>query len=221
MPESRDKAKDDLERFKKILRRVLGNDEAAIRRVFEAGGADALRVLDIACGDARETDALSEVLSEGKPGHRRKNVKLTGVDVREREIADADRRFGGKTIDPETGATRECEFLVGDASKLDENKSLGDGEDFDVVFMRHQNYWNGDKTWEGIFDQALGKLDDEGRLIITSYFDEEHRQALEAIEKLGGELIVTERNEDSRDLTTSGKSIDRHVAVFRKRESGG
>ena len=66
-------------------------------------------------------------------------------------------------------------------------------------------------------DQALGKLDDEGRLIITSYFDKEHELALEAIQKLGGELIATERNEESRELPTPGKSIDRHVAVFRKK----
>jgi len=59
------KAAADLRRFKKILRRVLGNDEAAIKRIYEAGGADALKVLDIACGDCREADALTEVVAEG------------------------------------------------------------------------------------------------------------------------------------------------------------
>lgn len=216
-PPPANKAAADLDRFKKILRRVLGNDEAAIRRVFESGGADALKVLDIACGDCREAEALTEVVSEGNSGEPPADVKLTGIDVRKREIADAERRFGGKRVDPETGAARECEFLAGDASKLDQHKTLGDGENFDVVFMRHQNYWNGDKTWEAIFDQALGKLDPDGRLIITSYFDREHDEALEAIGRLGGELIATERNEQSRELPTPGKSIDRHVAVFRRK----
>ena len=68
-----------------------------------------------------------------------------------------------------------------------------------------------------VYDQALEKLDPEGRLVITSYFDEEHQLALDAIRKLGGELVVTERNEESRSLPTPGKSIDRHVAVFRKK----
>ena len=208
-----------------MLRRVLGNDEAAMKRVFEAGGADALRILDLACGDCREADALGDAFSEmkaeqapndGKP----LDIKLTGIDVRAREISNAKRRFGGKREDEKTGGKREAEFLTGDASKLDQHKQLGDGEDFDVVFMRHQNYWNGDRTWEEIFDQALNKLDPEGRLVITSYFDKEHQLALDAIQKLGGELIVTERNEESRALKDApGKSIDRHVAVFRKKES--
>ncbi len=208
-----------------MLRRVLGNDEAAIKRVWEAGGADALRILDIACGDCREADALGDAFNEmkaerapddGKP----LDIQLTGIDVRAREIADANRRFGGKREDAKTGGKREAEFLTGDASKLDQHKQLGDGEAFDMVFLRHQNYWNGDRTWEEIFDQALNKLDPDGRLVITSYFDEEHRLALDAIENLGGELIVTERNKESRALKDApGKSVDRHVAVFRKKEA--
>ena len=207
-----------------MLRRVLGNDEAAIKRVFEAGGGDALRILDIACGDCREADTLGDTFAEMKADQAAPeanapplDIKLTGIDMRAREIADAQRRFGGKREHEETGAKREAEFLTGDASKLDEHKQLGDGEAFDVVFMRHQNYWNGDATWEKIYDQALEKLDPEGRLVITSYFDEEHKLALDAIQKLGGQLIVTEENEESRALSTPGKSIDRHVAVFRKK----
>lgn len=215
----------DLARLKKMLRRVLGNDEAAIRRVFESGGADALRILDIACGDCREADTLGETFAEMKAEKvgsdaPAPDIHLTGIDVRAREIAEANRRFGGKREDAKSGAKREARFLTGDASKLDQHRQLGDGEGFDLVFMRHQNYWNGDRTWEEIFDQALGRLDDEGRLVITSYFDKEHQLALDAIQRLGGELIVTERNEESRALDDApGKSIDRHVAVFRRRET--
>lgn len=215
----------DLARLKKMLRRVLGNDEAAIRRVFEAGGADALRILDIACGDCREADTLGETFAEMKnetagPDAQPLEIQLTGIDVRAREVAEAKRRFGGKREDPRTGGKREARFLTGDASKLDQHRQLGDGEGFDLVFLRHQNYWNGDRTWDEIFDQALGQLDPEGRLLITSYFDQEHQLALDAIQRLGGELIVTERNEESRALDDApGKSIDRHVAVFRRRET--
>ena len=84
--------------------------------------------------------------------------------------------------------------------------------------MRHQNYWNGAKTWEEIFDQALGKVGDDGRLIITSYFDKEHELALEAIQRLGGELIRTEFNAETRKLITDGKSVDRHVAIFKRKK---
>ncbi|MBL9155526.1 MAG: hypothetical protein JNK37_23820 [Verrucomicrobiales bacterium] len=218
------KAEADLARLKKMLRRVLGNDEAAIRRVFEAGGAEALRILDIACGDCREADALGDALTEMRtektgPEARPLDIQLTGIDVRLREIAEANRRFGGKRIDPKTGARREARFLAGDASQLEKHGQLGDGAGFDLVFLRHQNYWNGERTWDEIFDHALGQLDADGRLVITSYFDQEHQLALDAIQRLGGELIATERNEESRALDEApGKSIDRHVAVFRRRE---
>jgi SAM-dependent methyltransferase len=214
----------DLARLKKMLRRVLGNDEAAIRRVFASGGADALRILDIACGDCREADALgdtfAEMRAEKSPDAKPLDIHLTGIDVRLREIAEAKRRFGGKREDAKTGAKREASFLAGDASKLPSQGNLGDGAGFDLVFLRHQNYWNGERAWDEIFDQALGQLDDEGRLVITSYFDQEHQLALDAIQRLGGELIVTERNEESRELADDapGKSIDRHVAVFRRKD---
>jgi SAM-dependent methyltransferase len=221
VPKPQSKPEADLARLKKMLRRVLGNDEAAIRRVFEAGGADALRILDIACGDCREAEALGDALNELRPETVKPlEIQLTGIDVRAREIAEANRRFGGKRIDPKTGAKREGKFLAGDASKLERHGQLGDGAGFDLVFLRHQNYWNGERTWDEIFDRALGQLDEDGRLVITSYFDQEHQLALDAIQRLGGELIVTERNEESRELKNDapGKSIDRHVAVFRRKE---
>ncbi|MCB1086235.1 MAG: class I SAM-dependent methyltransferase [Verrucomicrobiae bacterium] len=224
-PSPLSKPEADLARLKKMLRRVLGNDEAAIRRVFEAGGAEALRILDIACGDCREADALGDALNEiraEKPDldARPIDIQLTGIDVRTREIAEANRRFGGKRIDSKTGAKREARFLAGDASKLQRQGQLGEGQGFDLVFLRHQNYWNGERTWDEIFDQALRQLDEEGRLVITSYFDREHQLAVDAIQRLGGELIVTEQNEESRALEgdAPGKSIDRHVAVFRKKD---
>jgi hypothetical protein len=59
---------------------------------------------------------------------------------------------------------------------------------------------------------------EDGRLVITSYFDKEHALALDAIQKLGGELIRSEFNEETRELVTPGKSMDRHVAIFRKKK---
>jgi SAM-dependent methyltransferase len=208
----RSETEEDLVRLRKILRKVTGDGDSEVRRRLEK--RDEVRVLDIACGECREAEMLADFVSElkGTPGGE---VKLTGIDVRAREIADAQRRFGGKKDLRKRDGTRECEFLTGDASKLDQHGELG--ESFDVVFMRHQNYWNGAKTWEEIYDQALGKLDEEGRLIITSYFDKEHTSALEAIERLGGELIRTEFNPETRKLQTEGKSVDRHVAVFRRK----
>ncbi len=183
------------------------------------------RILDLACGACDEAETLVDYFASlkakaaadsGSPSEDAgKHIQLTGIDVRAREIADAARRFRSTRKEGED-LRAEFEFLNGDATKIDDHRELG--ENFDVVFMRHQNFWNGRRTWAEIFDKALHKLDDDGRLIITSYFDREHRLALEAIQQLGGELIVSEQNDDSRHLVTAGKSVDRHVAVFRKKQ---
>lgn len=205
---------EDLIRLRKMLRKVTSADAEEVRRGL-ADKAEA-RILDLACGDCREADVLTDFLAELKSPDEEQLVRLTGVDMRAREIADAQRRFGGKKRLKGKPGSSECDFFTGDASKLDGHEELG--EDFDLVFMRHQNYWNGAKTWEEIYDQALNKLDDDGRLIITSYFDKEHQLALEAIQRLGGELIRTEFNAKTRELQTEGKSVDRHVAIFRRKK---
>lgn len=204
----------DLARLRRMLRKVAGDDMAKVQRALVE--RDESRILDIACGECNEAEVLSDFLADLK-GEAAANVKLTGIDVRAREIANAQRRFGGKKKREASPGSRECEFLTGDATKLDGHGELGD--EFDLVFMRHQNYWNGAKTWEEIFDQALDKVSDDGRLIITSYFDKEHELALEAIQRLGGELIRTEFNPETRELVTEGKSVDRHVAIFRRKRN--
>lgn len=230
---------EDLARLRGILKRVVADEEGEVRRRLDADRAAnrptanrrrverrsrPARVLDLACGDCREAEVLAELAAEwrgflesGDPTEEALGeVELTGIDVRAREIEDARRRFGGRREFENAEGARDCRFLTGDASRLDEHRELGD--EFDLVFLRHQNYWNGARTWEEIYDQALHKVGDEGKLVITSYFDREHALALDAIERLGGELVRTERNSESRSLPTAGKSVDRHVAVFRKRK---
>ncbi|NNE93119.1 MAG: class I SAM-dependent methyltransferase [Verrucomicrobiales bacterium] len=208
----------DLKRLKSLLRKVLDDDEGA-KQALQSG--DDTRILDIACGECFEAETLADFFAELKPEDAEAAVKLTGIDVRAREIANAKQRTAKrKKAAPKPKRPRnlreEFEFLTGDASKLDGHRELG--EDFDVVFMRHQNYWNGDRVWEEIFDQALKKLGPDGRLIITSYFDREHELATDAIQRLGGQLIISEQNAESRELATEGKSIDRHVAVFERKK---
>jgi len=203
----------DMRRLRKMLSKVIEGDEEAVRSALRK--REETRVLDIACGACVEANALTDFVADLR-GDQGAKVKLTGIDVRAREIADAQRQFGGKKIDWQRDLEKEFEFLAGDATKLDGHGELG--EDFDLVFMRHQNYWNGRRTWEEIFDQALGKLSDDGNLVITSYFDKEHELATEAIQRLGGELVRSEFNPETRELPTSGKSVDRHVAVFRKKQ---
>jgi precorrin-6B methylase 2 len=85
--------------------------------------------------------------------------------------------------------------------------------------MRHQNYWNGATTWQNIYDSALHRLSKTGILVITSYFDQEHLQALQAIQQLGASLVTTIQNPQSRPVRDApNKSVDRHIAIFTKQK---
>ena len=206
----------DMLRLRKMLDCTVGKDADSVKRALQK--KEEARILDIACGACNEAEVLTDFLADlrGKEKNGAK-IKLTGIDVRAREISDAGRRFRDKRGTNSDGVEKEFEFLTGDATKLDGHREMG--EDFDLVFLRHQNYWNGVRTWEEIFDHALDKLSDDGRLVITSYFDKEHALALDAIQRLGGKLISSESNPESRELSTEGKSVDRHMAVFCKADS--
>lgn len=188
----------DLKRLKQLLGESLTKAGVNI--------PEQSRLLNLACGRADEAAVLADVF--GKKG-----IQLTGLDIRDREISEAQERW--KKYLPENA---QAEFLVQDCSKLDDLSSLPD--DFNIAFMRHQNFWNGDNTWSQIYDQALHRLNDDGLLVITSYFDREHQLALDAIQNLGAELVLTEQNHQSRRIhdVPAGvqKSVDRHVAIFRK-----
>ncbi len=192
----------------RVLRRVLKKSGLAMPRGASAGGPGPLQILDLACGSCREAGTLVEVFRDFEGADR--DVRLVGADIRDRELeeAAARARLAGRSRD-------QFEFLTENCAKLDRHRELGG--DFDVTFLRHQNYWNDKPVWQRIFEQGLEKLKDDGLLVITSYFDREHALALKALERAGAELIVTEQNETSRLLDTPGKSVDRHVAVFRKK----
>jgi uncharacterized lipoprotein len=133
---------------------------------------------------------------------------MVGADIRIREIRQAREAHGHLP----------AEFLIEDATKIDQHKELGD--DFNMVFLRHQNFWHGQELWKKIFDQGIAKLRPDGMLVITSYFDVEHRLALRALEALGMEVVSNKRNKASRALADApGKSVDRWVAVLRRRGS--
>jgi len=132
---------------------------------------------------------------------------MMGIDIRTREINDATRIW-------KPSITGNTDFIVQDASKLFQIKSLR--QSFDIAFMRHQNFWNGDTTWNKIYDNALLSLKPEGILIITSYFDREHLLAIKAIQTLGAQLLTSIRNSRSRIIQdATNKSVDRHIAIFK------
>jgi SAM-dependent methyltransferase len=159
-----------------------------------------LRILNLACGQCDEAETLVKFAKSETGG----DVSLIGADIRIREILQARERH----------ANLPAEFLLEDATKLGSHSELG--EDFNMVLLRHQNFWHGPELWKKIFEQGLDKAGDDGLLVITSYFDKEHQLALDALQKLGAELVVTKHNAGARKLVTPGKFVDKHIAVLRR-----
>lgn len=163
-----------------------------------------MRILNLACGRCDEAGTLISVGQDLAGGG---HVEMVGADIRIREIRQA----------REQHANLPAKFLIEDATKIDQHKELGD--DFNMVFLRHQNFWHGQELWKKIFDQGIAKLRPDGMLVITSYFDVEHKLALKALDALGMEVVSNKRNKASRALADApGKSVDRWVAVLRRKQ---
>ena len=199
---------EDLKRLEQQLR-GLCQDQL---RVSES---ERLKVLDLACGECFEAEMLQRVLREtAAPSNPAEGsdlqVDFVGMDIREAEIARAAERCG-KLEDPVN-----FKFLSGDGKKLLQDSALP--EAFDVVFVRHQNYYLGGKDWHDLFQRSLERLAPNGKLIITSYFDHEHELAKEAIQNVGGQLIEDVANREARALQTVGKSVDKRLALFRRQD---
>lgn len=160
------------------------------------------RILNLACGRADETGTLLEVFCpQGAAG------TYLGADLRHAEIQEARRRWSALNS-PQFA----IEFLVADASSL---HALPMQSKFDVIFLRHQNYWDAPAVWDAIFQHALGRLQEKGLLIFTSYFEREHELAIAALQTKGATLLVNVPHRDSRPLAEApGKSVDRRLAIF-------
>ena len=204
------------------FQRVLGNDikrlEHQLRGLckgqLQASEAERLKVLDLACGECFEAEMLQRVLRESaQPAgaiDTEMKVDFVGMDIREAEIASAADRCRN-VQDPV-----DFKFFAGDGKKLLQDSALP--ETFDVVFVRHQNYYLGGKEWHDLFQRSLEKLSPNGKLIITSYFDHEHELAKEAIQNVGGQLIEDVANQEARALRTAGKHVDKRLALFQRQD---
>lgn len=185
----------DLSRLEKSLRRHLS---PLITK------KNHLNLLNLACGRADETAVLARILSE-----KSTTAHLQGLDIRAAEIDTARQRWQNLNEKISTS------FLTHRGDQLDAIAEFRDHTD--LVFLRHQNFWNDSAVWSRIFDQALKQLKTGGHLVITSYFDREHSLAVKALQRLGARKIANIKNPESRQLSDApGKSVDRHLAIFKK-----
>lgn len=186
-----------------VLKRAL---RAALRdRIPGARPASERRILNLACGRADETAVLAEVFGAGA-----EDVEIVGADIRAAEIEEAARRW-----QTSPGSRVQTRFHHDDGQRFLE--AMSSSERFDLAFLRHQNFWNDPALWRRLFARSLEQLDDSGLFVITSYFDKEHELACEELARLGACKVAEHRNALSRPLPgTPGKSVDRHIAVFRR-----
>lgn len=156
-------------------------------------------VLNLACGRADETGVLAAALTPAEIGF------YLGMDLRADAVGEARERWelpGG-----------EIDFREGNAATIGRMEGL---PEFDLIFIRHQNYWHEPMVWEGILDEALAALKDDGYLVCTSYFDTEHELLLASLREKGAKLLANVRHPSSRGLPDAeGKSVDRWVGVWK------
>lgn len=160
-----------------------------------------LSVLNLACGRADETGALAAALAPAEIGH------YLGIDLRPDAVAEAARRWAlpGGVI----------EFRCADAVAV-----LGGIQwlpPSNLIFIRHQNYWDDPAAWDRLLSHALANLAPGGILACTSYFDREHDLLKASLITRGARMVFNARNLASRPLPdVVGKSVDRHLALFCK-----
>jgi 2-polyprenyl-3-methyl-5-hydroxy-6-metoxy-1,4-benzoquinol methylase len=164
------------------------------------GFENKISVLNLACGRADETGVLVRALSPAHVGF------YLGIDLRGDAIEEAARRW--------KSADCEIHFMEGNAAMLGRMKTL---PEFDLIFIRHQNYWHEPMVWEGILDEALLAMKPNGFLVCTSYFDLEHELFMASMRERDAKLLLNVRNPQSRPLPDAeGKSVDRWLGIWRK-----
>ena len=162
-----------------------------------------ISILNLACGRADETGVLVNSLAPAEIGF------YLGIDLRGDAIEEACRRWKSTTC--------EIHFLEGNAAMVGRMKTL---PEFDLIFLRHQNYWHEPMVWEGILDEAISAMKPNGYLVCTSYFDLEHDLFMASMRERGANLLINVRNHQSRLLLDAeGKSVDRWLGIWSKVDS--
>jgi len=178
-----------MQRLKKLLENGLNN---AQQKGLDLNLPEHARMLNMACGRADETQVISDLLLS-----KTDSAEILGIDLRHREIEMAKAHWKDQLP-----ALVKTQFLNLDATKLNEHESLQ--EKNDLALFRHQNYWNDRKIWRSIFENTIDT-------------DQEHELAIKELTEQGLELVTNLHNEQSRTvLKRINKSVDRHLAIFRK-----
>ena len=175
-------------------------------------------VLDLGCGKCEEGIVLNAFFGGGNFGSSSENVKLIGVDIKQKDIERAINSYSSPDFSGKITKyvlPPNYEFIVGDATNLDQYQQIP-GE-VDVVVIRHEQISDNEVVWTKIFGQALQRVSKEGIIIITSFSDVEHKTLIEALQKLDCEIVINERNPYAKQLSHPKVSLDRNITIIRKK----
>lgn len=204
--------KNELPILEILLRTALSNVSSDTK-------SDPLTILNLACGPCREAMLLNKFFKT-----RTNIVEQFAIDLRAPQIDLAQKKYKQTTeklrlqknhlVDGFLENTA-AKFFADDLTRLQHCKVVPD--QFDIVFIRHQNLFHDKQTWTRIFELALSSLKESGSLIFTSYFDREHLLSIQLLRSIGGHLQYCIKNNRSIPLKHKGMSIDRHIAIFQKK----
>lgn len=134
-----------------------------------------------------------------------------GVDLNEESF--------GPAKDALAGLVR---FITADARELTRHLK----GPFHIIVIEHPNLTTsrqGPKDWRRIFEQASALLDQEGALVLTSFWLNDHIPAQVALERAGYRLLFSGTNQypgRSFDTLDTGDTlqVDKYILIARKPE---
>lgn len=225
-----DESQEKRERFAKMLEgaRVVGESrrlfwDMLVTTVAKAGYEPPqdkqTQVLDLACGRCGEGIVLSAFFGGNDFGSPSDRVKVTGVDVSQKDIdraiKDNEKPNFSKSITTYY-LPPNFEFIVGDATDLSKYPQVP--QKADVVVIRHQQISDNEQLWTKIFRQALERVTSEGIVLITSFSDVEHEMALQALQKLPCDVVITQTNPYAKPSNQKEVSLDRNIAIVKTKQ---
>src|SRR3989338_766715 len=225
----RDKPQEEREQYAKVLEgaRAVGENRtrfwnmlvATIGRVgYEPPQDRQTQVLDLGCGRCEEGIVLSAFFGGNNFGYASDRVKLTGVDISQKDIdraiqdnqkADFTKPITTYNLPP------NFEFIVGDATDLSKYPQVP--QQADAVVIRQKQISDNTQVWTKIFRQALDRVTPEGIVLITSFSDIEHKMALEALQQLPCDVVITQANPHAKPLSHKEISTDRNIAIVKRK----
>jgi hypothetical protein len=176
--------------------------------MYEVSSPESPRVLNIGCGNSVQWNYLG--VTAFLLGRGLGLPYYVGVDLREEAFGQAKEALAGLV-----------HFIAADARQL--TRYL-EGS-FHLIIVEHPNFTtspHGPKIWRQIFEEAAAMLDQEGALILTSFWLNDHIPAQVALERAGYRLLFSGTNRypgRSFDTLVTGETLetDKYILIARKR----